>query len=113
MIRPTSIKKDGPENILITWADGHESRYSFKFLREACPCAACKGESVLLHTYEAPRVESSAPGRYELVGVQQVGSYAMQLRWGDGHDTGIFSWEYLLNCCTCAACKTSKGKQQN
>jgi DUF971 family protein len=29
-------------------------------------------------------------------GMNEVGRYAMQIRWSDGHSTGIYSWEYLL-----------------
>lgn len=35
------------------------------------------------------------PGKYILKGAQQVGSYALQVFWGDGHQTGIYTWEKL------------------
>jgi len=55
---------------------------------------------VLFRTYQPPPADRATPGRYDLKGIQQVGSYAVQLEWGDGHATGIYSWEYLLNHCT-------------
>jgi DUF971 family protein len=37
----------------------------------------------------------------ELVGLEQVGSYALQPVWADGHSYGIYSWEYLRQLCPC------------
>jgi DUF971 family protein len=111
MIRPTSIRKGGSSELLIAWADGHQGTYSLEHLREICPCAGCKGESVLLHESPPNPQVRNTPGRYDLVGIQQVGSYAIQLQWGDGHNTGIYSWEYLLLNCMCDACAAARGQQ--
>jgi DUF971 family protein len=97
---PKSIKRERGFGLLITWNDGRESRHPLELLRDRCPCASCSGETVLMHTYTPPPIDRSTPGRYELKGIQQVGSYAIQLEWGDGHATGIYSWEYLLSRCT-------------
>ena len=96
-MRPKSIKKINPHELRILWDDGHETVYSLQRLRDHCPCAGCAGESVLLHHYEAPVPERSTPGRYELKSVQPDGSYAVQMTWGDGHATGIYTFEYLDN----------------
>jgi DUF971 family protein len=100
VLLPKSIKKEGTAGILITWNDGRETRHTFEILRDRCPCASCGGETVLFRTYQPPPADRATPGRYDLKGIQQVGSYAVQLEWGDGHATGIYSWEYLLNHCT-------------
>lgn len=34
-----------------------------------------------------------------------VGGYAMRVEWSDGHDTGIYTFEYLLDNCPCPRCK--------
>jgi|WetSurMetagenome_2_1015567.scaffolds.fasta_scaffold669625_1 DUF971 family protein len=101
MTTPKSIKKEKDHGIVITWNDGHESRYSFELLRDCCPCASCNGETVLMHSYTPPPPDRTIPGRYDLKGIQQVGSYAIQIEWGDGHATGIYSWEHLLENCPC------------
>ncbi len=87
----------------INWADGHESVYDFTYLRQECPCAACqpwkeglgpvgvKGETARNAVGELRRVED----------VSQVGSYALQFDWTDGHNSGIYSFEYLRNLCPC------------
>ena len=98
---PQSIKKENESILTISWNDGHQSRYSIEELRDRCPCASCSGETVLLREYVPPPPDRSTPGRYAIKSIQQVGSYAIQLEWGDGHATGIYSWEYLIENCPC------------
>lgn len=93
-----------PSTLLIRWDDGHESRLPLKSLRDACPCAGCKGETVLMKTY-APVDRPTQPGAYELRGAQPVGSYALQFTWGDSHATGIYTWQTLRSLCPCPACQ--------
>ena len=94
----------------IDWADGHRSAWSFKWLRDACPCATCKEErdnedrkpgqpkkkpADLLPMYTPPAKPASAHG---------VGRYAIQFNWLDGHSGGIYSWDYLRRHCQCQEC---------
>ena len=37
----------------------------------------------------------------------QVGSYAIQINFSDGHSTGIFSYDYLRSNCPCPECETA------
>lgn len=98
-----SIKRVADEKIVFSWQDGHVSVFENKFLRNSCPCASCKGETVLMHHY-TPMPQVDLPGRNEIKNISQVGSYAIQIFWGDGHDTGIFSFDYLRNICECEIC---------
>jgi DUF971 family protein len=100
---PTQIKLSSPDELSIQWDDGHASIISLHTLRENCPCAGCQGETVLLKTYK-PEPQQHLPGRYTLTGVQQVGHYALQISWGDGHSTGIYTWAILRNLCECQNC---------
>ena len=100
-MKPTAMKKTGKQELTVTWDNGHVSVYSFILLRDSCPCAGCSGETVLLHEYVPPPPDHSAKGRYELAGIQLVGSYACQLQWNDGHATGIYTWEHLIENCPC------------
>ncbi len=94
----------------IDWADGHRSAWNFKWLRDACPCATCNDErkqeerkpgqpkkkpAELLPMYAPPAKPASAHG---------VGRYAIQFNWLDGHNSGIYSWEYLRRHCQCQEC---------
>jgi DUF971 family protein len=101
---PRQIKLGKDKNLEILWDDAHESVISLRRLRDTCPCASCQGETVLLHHYEAPE-QAERPGKYELVGAEQVGSYALQLTWKDGHSTGIYTWERLRSLCECSICR--------
>src|SRR5690606_20496935 len=83
------------EKLLLKWEDDSESRISLKYLRDECPCASCKGETVLLKTYRPPKPQSDHPDRYKIKSIEVVGGYAIQITWKDGHNTGIYSWEYL------------------
>jgi DUF971 family protein len=98
---------------LILWDDGHEGTVSLTSLREKCPCAGCQGETVLLRTYVPPEPDRATPGRYELQGAEQVGSYALKLRWGDGHGEGLYTWPYLRSLCECAACSQDRDVERN
>lgn len=100
-MHPTSIKKINPAQLKITWDTAHESVFTLRELRDICPCAACQGEMVLLRAYVPEPVDRTVPGRYELTGIQPVGSYAIQISWADGHSTGIYTWEHLIEHCPC------------
>ncbi|MBM4168283.1 MAG: DUF971 domain-containing protein [Ignavibacteria bacterium] len=102
---PRKVHLSPHGQLLIEWSDGHESSISLRTLREMCPCASCQGETVLLHHFP-PTPQPDLPGKYSLRGAEQVGSYALQLTWGDGHSTGLYSWEYLKSLCECDQCRT-------
>lgn len=80
--------------LALSFADGFEAYLSLPLLRRACPCAACQGEPDALGRVIRPRIEHSAKA-YELQKFETVGGYAIQLFWGDGHSTGIYSYTYL------------------
>jgi DUF971 family protein len=92
-LEPTNIQQIGNE-LAIQWNDGAESFFDLQFLRRACPCAACGGEPDVLGNIMRPNV-SYSENSFELTGFQIVGSYALQPRWADGHETGIYSFQYL------------------
>ena len=50
------------------------------------------------------RVERTPPGMNELESLTPTGQYGVQAKWKDGHDTGIYSWEYLRLICPCPVC---------
>lgn len=92
-LEPANIQQIGNE-LAIQWNDGTESYLALQFLRRACPCAACGGEPDVLGNIIRPDV-SYSENSFELAGFQIVGGYALQPRWADGHDTGIYSFQYL------------------
>ena len=87
-------------DIKIVWEDGHASLFTFRALRQACPCAMCRDEWTgrpLLDPETVP--ESLAASKAEL-----VGNYAIAFQFSDGHSTGIFSFENLRKSCPCREC---------
>lgn len=88
------------QTLTIDWADGHQSVYPLDGLRRACPCVECAGG----HENMGKPIDASIfhePPRdtHTITNIQEVGHYAMQIFWGDGHSTGIYRWEYLRDLC--------------
>ena len=93
-MRPVDIQQIGAE-VAVKWDDGSESFIPLKTLRRACPCAGCKGEvDIMGNLYKGPDVELP-PTAFELKRIDTVGGYAIQPVWGDGHSTGLYSFDYL------------------
>ncbi len=93
-MRPVDIQSIG-EELAIKWADGRESYLRLEALRRACPCAGCQGETdVLGYRHRGPE-HPLTPASFRLRRLDPVGSYAVQPVWEDGHNSGIYSFEYL------------------
>ena len=102
-LEPTNIQQIGNE-LAIHWNDGAESFFDLQFLRRACPCAACGGEPDVMGNIMRPNVSYSEHS-FELEGFQVVGGYALQPRWRDGHETGIYGFQYLRRLASPVASK--------
>lgn len=81
-------------NFALLFTDGLELYLTLPLLRRACPCAACQGEPDAMGRVLRPRVEYG-PQAFDLQKFETVGAYAIQLFWGDGHSSGIYSYSYL------------------
>jgi DUF971 family protein len=95
-MKPNQIKILNNQRIFIKWDNGNENSISLKYLRDECPCANCKGETILLKTYRTAKVNNLNTEMYLIQNIEPIGNYAIQISWRDGHNTGIYSWEYLL-----------------
>lgn len=94
---PTQIKKTENNSLMIKWNDGKVTEIPLTKLRDECPCVNCKGESVLFESYIPIKTPFQPAGYYELDKLESVGNYAISIKWKDGHDTGIYSWDILRN----------------
>jgi DUF971 family protein len=92
-LEPTTVQHVGNQ-LAIRWNDDAESFFELELLRRSCPCAACGGEPDVFAKKQLPLVNYSA-NSFILKSFEPVGGYALQFRWGDGHNTGIYSFEYL------------------
>jgi DUF971 family protein len=84
-----------PNEMAIKWADDTETFIPFETLRRFCPCASCMGEKDIFGTTYRPPQRPYGNGAFDLTRIVPVGSYAIQPAWGDGHHSGIYSWEWL------------------
>ena len=97
---PVEITRSGEADLRILWRDGHESIYPARFLRQNCRCAGCVEEMTGKALLDAESVGADvAP-----LSLQLLGSYAIQPRFSDGHDTGIYTFDYLRTICPCEVC---------
>ena len=98
-MKPLDIQTIGHE-LAIKWDDGSENFIPLENLRRSCPCAGCKGETDIMgNLYKNPDRPLTAKS-FELVKISSVGGYAIQPVWADGHNTGIYSFEYLRRVAT-------------
>lgn len=105
-LRPEALARQGDDRLTITWSDGHRAVYTWKHLRQECPCATCRDERtrppdpfrILTPAELAPRAPL-APLKFE-----PVGHYAYKIVWNDGHDTGLYTLEALRALCECPEC---------
>lgn len=113
--RPTDLRLDRRDGLTVTWGDGVVSRYPLVYLRKRCPCATCRTEREATGTNErgsasASRSSAGESGNRSIsltilprgidratqfVAAKVVGAYAIQITWGDGHNTGIYDFRYL------------------
>ena len=112
---PRSIAISKSKGIRIDWGDGHHSEYSLGYLRDECPCATCTGAhgtAPQKTNYSAPQPASPFQmyqPTLRMIRVEEVGSYAIQIQWSDGHGSGIYSFDHLRKICACPACKRAVG----
>lgn len=102
-IVPLDVTVDRTERrMTIVWSHQHESVYPFEYLRAICPCAHCD-------TTKHGGLPNTAmkPELFTGIGISdagEVGHYALRFVWSDGHDAGIYSYEYLIDKCPCELC---------
>lgn len=88
---PVAIKRQD-DGILITWSAGSAPvLVPARGLRLACPCAECVEEMTGQPLLDANRI----PADIKPMHLDLVGSYALRVRWSDGHATGLFTWAKL------------------
>jgi DUF971 family protein len=90
ILTPTSILLHQKSRVLeLAFADGHAFRLPYEYLRVYSPSAEVRGHG--------PGQEVLQVGKKDvtITEVEPVGHYAIRPVFSDGHDTGIYSWEYL------------------
>jgi DUF971 family protein len=89
---PSNIRALQAEQILeVTWADDRVDRLSYHTLRSQCPCAGCRDEWTGQRILDPGSIRPDL----KLAGMENIGTYAVQIAWNDGHSSGLYTWELL------------------
>lgn len=93
MIEPRQIIEESDSELSIEWSDETETKYTASELRRRCPCAGCINE----WTGEKILKDESVSEDLSFASISIVGRYALNFHFSDGHETGIYSFQYLKN----------------
>ena len=91
---PTNIVVHQQSKVLeLTYDNGNAYRLPFEFLRVVSPSAEVQGHG--------PGQETLQTGKREvpIANIEPVGHYALKPSFSDGHDSGLYSWDYLQFLC--------------
>ena len=91
---PIKIKLIEKNELLIIWDDKNESVLELRELRKRCPCATCLAERDKQSKMYIPLF---AENQVTVKSINQVGKYAVQITWNDGHNSGIYEYNFLKN----------------
>ena len=95
--KPRHLDLNKAQGLTVHWDDGVKSFYPIAYLRRMSPSADQRMLREQLARNPLTVLPRSAGSDQPLtaVGAELVGNYAIKIIFSDGHDTGIFSWDYL------------------
>ncbi len=95
--RPKHIDVKKDRGVSIAWDDGTTSYYSTGLLRKMSPSADMRTLREEIERNPLTVLPANSPNQGPLVitDVKAVGNYALSISFSDGHNTGIYSWQYL------------------
>lgn len=95
-MKPEKIDQISETVLNIKWDNGENTICFTKTLRQHCPCATCQEER---EKRDPLKVIGSSQKHIELLKWRNVGNYAIALEWSDGHDAGIYTYEFIRQLC--------------
>jgi DUF971 family protein len=91
-VTPSNILLHQKSRVLeLAYPDGRVLRLPYEFLRVHSPSAEVRGHGPGQETLQVGKKDVT------ITEVEPVGHYAIRPKFSDGHDTGIYSWDYLLD----------------
>jgi len=96
-MQPVKIKLVEEKYLFIEWDDNSESKISLQKMRSLCPCATCLAQKMNQGKNYIPLLLGS---QITVKNIEVVGTYAIQITWQDGHNTGIYEYPFLKNLAT-------------
>lgn len=89
---PTSIKSADKEFLQIEWNDDDVSKIKLSTLRLSCPCAVCESEK---ENRSQKYIPIFSKDELTITDIKIIGNYALGITWKDGHNSGIYEFDYL------------------
>jgi DUF971 family protein len=108
MLLPLEIIGLGRSEITLVWEDEHRTVYKARDLRLRCRCAHCVEEMSGQPLLDPNKVPQDIVARH----IELVGQYAINIKWSDGHETGIYHLRKLREGCPCTECERSRQTAQ-
>ena len=91
---PIKIKVRKDKKLFIEWDNNNRIYISLEKLRRFCPCATCIAERENQSINYIPILNES---QVKVSKIEIIGSYAINITWHDGHNTGIYEFPFLIN----------------
>jgi DUF971 family protein len=88
----TDVEVRRTEALVVTYGDGVVATFPVAELRAACPCAGCRSAR---ERGDVAWPRAGQPATISVLDAELAGAWGISLRWSDGHDTGIYSWDVL------------------
>lgn len=89
MQRPNKIEYKKSSKVLVLSYSDKEYELSAEFLRVLSPSAEVRGHGPQQAVLQVEKKDVS------IIGIEPIGNYALKFSFDDGHDSGLYTWEYL------------------
>jgi len=108
-VEPESVNMVDGGKMIINWNDDHRGEHTAYTLRLNCKCATCVEE----HSHKKILDVNAVPLDIKILNIRPVGRYGLNVRFSDGHGTGIYKHVALREICECAKCVEKRGSSFN
>jgi len=93
-MKPIKINVDKLNSLDIIWDDNKSTYIKITDLRSSCPCAACEADREDSHDGHMMYFNEK---QLTIANIEQIGSYALRITWGDGHNSGFYTYKFLYS----------------
>lgn len=93
-MKPIKIKVRESQYLDILWDTDENKSIKLSNLRNGCPCAICGAEK---NEWSKTYIPLYTLEQLKITKINVVGTYAIGIEWADGHNTGLYDFEYLYN----------------